>query len=151
MRTPSKSHATSTLNSSCKTAKTLSWQLCFQSHTTLLWYVTRPSHRLSSIVRELLTEAKDSTGSRGDVVVVRTSKPVQNLWKNGLFWSRYSFVTHSIDRKPRDWGFARSATRPSVTLRVTCRAPARIWLAVIDFQKSIWVRQEAKNSFTVDL
>ena len=22
--------------------------------------------------------------------------------KNGLFWSRYSFVTHSIDRKPRD-------------------------------------------------
>ena len=29
---------------------------------------------------------------------------------------------------------------PSVTLRATCRAPARIWLAVIDFQKSIWVR-----------
>ena len=25
-------------------------------------------------------------------------------------------------------------------LRATCRAPARIWLAVIDFQKSIWVR-----------
>ena len=49
------------------------------------------------------------TGSRGDVFVVRTSKPVENLWKNGLFWSRYSFVTHSIDRKPRDWGLARSA------------------------------------------
>ena len=30
--------------------------------------------------------------------------------------------------------------RPSVTLRATCRAPARIWLAVIDFQKSISVR-----------
>ena len=100
----------------------------------------------------------DSTGSRGDVFVVRTSKPVENLWKNGLFWSRYSFVTHSIDRKPRDWGLARSAysikygykirpfftrhfvplssfgRRPSVTLRVTFRASARIWLAVIEFQ-----------------
>ena len=50
-----------------------------------------------------------STGSRGDVFVVRTSKPIENLRKNGLFWSRYSFVTHSIDRKPRDWGLARSA------------------------------------------
>ena len=53
------------------------------------------------------------TGSRGDVFVVRTSKPVENLWKNGLFWSscpsRYSFVTHSIDCKSRDWGLARSA------------------------------------------
>ena len=49
------------------------------------------------------------TGSRGDVFVVRTSEPVENLWKNGLFWSRYDFVTHSIDRKPRDWGLARSA------------------------------------------
>ena len=36
------------------------------------------------------------------------------------------------DRKIGRW--------PSVTLRATCRAPARIWLAVIDFQKSIWVR-----------
>ena len=51
------------------------------------------------------------TGSRGDVFVVRKSKPVENLRKNGLFWSRYSFVTHSIDtdRKPRDWGVAGSA------------------------------------------
>ena len=91
------------------------------------------------------------TGSRGDVLVVRTSKPVENLWKNGLFWSRYGFVTHSIDRKPREWRHARSAysikcpffysaLRASVALRATCRAPARIWLAVIDFQKSIWVR-----------
>ena len=88
---------------------------------------------------------KITSGSRGDVFVVGTSKPVENLWKNGLFWSRYSFVTHSIDRKPRDWGLARSAyfysaLRASVALRATCRAPARIWLAVIDFQKSIWVR-----------
>ena len=36
-----------------------------------------------------------STGSRG----ARASKPVKNLWKNGLFWLRYSFVTHSIDHK----------------------------------------------------
>ena len=40
---------------------------------------------------------------------VWTSKPVENLWKNGLFWSRYGFVTHSKDRKPRYWGLARSA------------------------------------------
>ena len=85
------------------------------------------------------------TGSRGDVFVVRKSKPVENLRKNGLFWSRYSFVTHSIDtdRKPRDWGVAGSAysiksfTRHLVRRafghpRATCRAPARIWLAVID-------------------
>ena len=50
-----------------------------------------------------------STGSRGAMFVVGTSKPVENLRKNGLLWSRYSFVTHSIDRKPRDWGLARSA------------------------------------------
>ena len=75
------------------------------------------------------------TGSKGDVFVARTSKPVENLWKNGLFWSRYSFdVTHSIYRKPRDWELARLALRASVALRETCRAPARIWLAVIDFQ-----------------
>ena len=53
------------------------------------------------------------TGSRGDVFVVTTSKPVENIWNNGLFWShwrsRYSFVTHSVYRKPRDWGLARSA------------------------------------------
>ena len=67
----------------------------------------------------------------------RTSKPVENLWKNGLFWSRYSFVTHYIYRKPRDWGLARSAysiIRASVALRATCRALTRIWLAVIYFQ-----------------
>ena len=74
------------------------------------------------------------TWSRGDVFVVRTSKAVENLWKNGLFCSLHSFVTHSIDRKPRDWGFAVSALPASVAFRATCRAPARIWLAVMDFQ-----------------
>ena len=51
------------------------------------------------------------TGSRGDVFVVRTSKPVENLWKHGWFWSRYSFVTHALYRKPRDWGLERSAEK----------------------------------------
>ena len=83
------------------------------------------------------------TGSRGDMFVVRTSKPVENLWKNRLFWSRrsrYSFVTHSIwpqTKRPRACkiGLQNSCLgRPLVTLRATCRAPARIWLAVIDFQ-----------------
>ena len=72
-------------------------------------------------------DAMEVAGSRGDVFVVRTSKPVENLWKNGLFWSRYGFVTHSIDRKPRDWGLVRSAYSPffysapraSVALRAT--------------------------------
>ena len=53
------------------------------------------------------------TGSRGDVFVVRTSKSVENIWKNGLFWSRWrsrnSFVTDSLYPKPRDWRLARSA------------------------------------------
>ena len=113
--------------------------------------------------RQVVKKRNITTGSRGDVFVVRTSKPVENLW------SRYSFVTHYIYRKPRDWGLARSAynikygkggnkfgtdfripetqmeiewnlsfyilgTFALVALRTTCRAPARIWLAVIDFQ-----------------
>ena len=64
------------------------------------------------------------TGSRGDVFV-RKSKPVENLLKKWVIWS------HCVDRKPKDWGLRRSA---SVALWATCRAPARIWLAVIDFQ-----------------
>ena len=55
------------------------------------------------------SDGKEHRVQRGNVFVVRTSKPVENLWKNGLFWSPYSFVTHSIDRKPRDRGLARSA------------------------------------------
>ena len=42
-----------------------------------------------------LLRSVKSTGSRG----VRASKPVKNLWKNGSFWLRYSFVTHSIYHK----------------------------------------------------
>ena len=40
------------------------------------------------------------------------------------FRSRYSFVTHSIDRKPRDWGLARSAYSPFFY-----SAP-RVWVAL---------------------
>ena len=67
-------------------------------------------HQVFSLLsRYVHITPRNGTRSRGDMFVVRTSKPVENLWKNGLFWSRYSFVTHSIDRKPRDWGLARSA------------------------------------------
>ena len=65
-----------------------------------------PSVRMMLTMRKIFSYF---TGSRGYVFVVRTSKPVENLWKKGLFWSRYSFVTHSIYRK--DWGLARSAYR----------------------------------------
>ena len=49
----------------------------------------------------------------------RTSKPVENRWKNGYFVTFSLHILHTA----KDWG-----------LRETCRAPARIWLAVIDFQ-----------------
>ena len=52
---------------------------------------------------------------------------------------------HIIYRKPRDWG-----------LRATFRAPARIWLAVIDFQNGeqqsrSGSEKKRRKSFTVDL
>ena len=73
----------------------------------------------------------ESTGSRGDVFVVRTSNPSKTSEKMGYFdrWSRYSFVKHSIYPKPRDWGLERpvySALRASIALRATCCAPARL-------------------------
>ena len=63
---------------------------------------------------------------------------------------RFSFITHSICRNQETEGsqdrlkVLRAILRASVA-RATCSAPARIWLAVIDFQngeqqKSIWVR-----------
>ena len=98
------------------------------SARVVFWYDLRTSHWLTVHILSQWEEGKGNwgqgreqkleaftafsrtpTGSRGDVFVIRTSKPIENLWKNGLFWSRYSFVTHSIGRKPRDWGLARSA------------------------------------------
>ena len=65
----------------------------------MLWFIIRPIFD-SCKVRLWIDKCRSSswrrhhiTGSRGDVFVVRTSKPVENFWKNGLFWSRYSFVT----------------------------------------------------------
>ena len=65
----------------------------------------------------LIYFVQDSTGSRGDVFVVRTSKPVENLWKNGLFMIalqfRYTFYRpqtkrrHFVPRSP----FGRDAVR----------------------------------------
>ena len=77
------------------------------------------------------------TGSRGDVFVARTSKPVENHWKKkwviliALQFRRYTFY---IPQTKRPCGRARLTLRASVALRATCRAPARIWLAVSDFQ-----------------
>ena len=73
-----------------------------------------------------------STGSRGDLFVVRTSKPVENLRLS--VWEK-----KSKERKGKGGGelFAQDRlTRYSVPLSPSgeCRAPARIWLAVIDFQ-----------------
>ena len=89
------------------------------------------------------------TGSRGDVFVVRTSKPVEimgyfdrvddrvtvslqilytaNQETEGSQDRLTVFTRHFVPRLP----FGR---RSSVALRATCRAPARLWLAVIDFQ-----------------
>ena len=79
---------------------------CFANINLLLLCRSRCRRRRRCLSSRLSVQ---DTGSRGDVFVVRISKPVENLWKNRLFWSRYGFVTHSIDRKPRDWGLARSA------------------------------------------
>ena len=87
--------------------------------------------------------------------VVRTSKPVENLWKNGLFWSRYSFVTHSIDLKPRDWGLGTSCLgRPSGDgLRSPFgRRAVPVWFSHTD-KKIIYFMKPNDNqmSFTCDL
>ena len=87
--------------------------------------------------------------------VVRTSKPVENLWKNGLFWSRYSFVTHSIDLKPRDWGLGTFCLgRPSGDgLRSPFgRRAVPVWFSHTD-KKIIYFMKPNDNqmSFTCDL
>ena len=81
-----------------------------------------------------------STGSRGDVFVVKTRrKPL----KNGLLWSRYSFVTHCIGRKPRDWGLARSAfDEPCAGEDMACG----FWFSKWRTTKSIWVSKETVYS-----
>ena len=75
----------------------------------------------------------------------------QNPWKTSEKWVilitlqfRYTFYRPQTKRlRARKIGLQYKTIfligtsclgRPSVTLRATCRAPARIWLAVIDFQ-----------------
>ena len=86
-------------------------------------------------------EVASTTGSRGDVFVVRTSKPVENLWKNRLLWSRYGFVTHSIDRKPRDWGLARSAYSIKYVLSFTRHFVAGVQTSPISFVTRVQQRK----------
>ena len=50
---------------------------------------------------------------------------------------RYTFYRPQTKRlRARKIGFFHSALRASVALRATCRAPARMWLVVIDFQNA---------------
>ena len=55
------------------------------------------------------------------------------------------FTRHFVPRSP----FGR---RSSVALRATCRTPARLWLAVIDFQNGEQQSRSGsdKKAFTVD-
>ena len=90
-----------------------------------------------------------TTGSRGDVFVVRTSKLVENLGKKWVILIALQFrctfyIPQTKRLRARKIGlhykirkacpFFCSALRASVSLRATCCAPARLWLAVIDFQ-----------------
>ena len=79
-------------------------------------------------VRHGLIISSNATGSRGDVFVVRTSKPVEIM---GYFDRVDDRVTVSLQILYT----ANQETEGSQDrLRATCRAPARLWLAVIDFQ-----------------
>ena len=118
--------------------KNNNWFNCFIISKVGLWIIEKKNHALEIGFHWFLHRiAAPGTGSRGNVFVENPSKTSE---KNGLFWSRCGFVTHSIYRKQRDWGLARPAysikygLRASVALRATCCAPARLWLAVIDFQ-----------------
>ena len=82
----------------------------------------------------IVRDYSHNTGSRGDVFVVRTSKPVENLWKNGVILIalhfRYTFYILQTKRlRARKIGlqykirkaclFFYSALRASVALRAT--------------------------------
>ena len=74
------------------------------------------------------------TGSRGDVFVVRTSKPVETLWKMGYF-DRVTVSLHILYTANQEIEGSQDRLRVLFlarhALRATCRAPARIWLVVI--------------------
>ena len=126
---------------------TTGWRLC--TCGTLFVHISVQS--LHDFAREISWKV---TGSRGAVFVVRTSKPVENLWRNGLFSSRYSFVTHSIDRKPRDF----KARKISVALRATAFGHPSVdvpcasediacgyWFSKWRTTRSIWSDKKRRN------
>ena len=94
-------------------------------------------------------QAYFGTGSRGDVFVVRTSKPAKTSENIGYF-DRVTVSLHILLTTNQETEGSQDrltvlntryfvpwspiGRRPSVTLRATFLAPARIWLAVIDFQ-----------------
>ena len=68
--------------------------------------------------------------------VVRASKPVKNLWKNGVFWLRYSFVTHSIYRKQ---GSEKN------TMRLPLKRTSRPWTWTLNTGKKAESREQNFN------
>ena len=99
-------------------------------------YKSEISYIKTIIMASIVYHAIYSTGSRGDLFVVRTSKPVENLRLS--VWEKKS---KEREGKGGEGGGGGSFSLkigllgiPCLSLRATCRAPARIWLAVIDFQ-----------------
>ena len=96
----------------------------------------------------LIYFVQDSTGSRGDVFVVRTSKPVENLWKNGLFMIplqfRYTFYRpqtkrrHFVPRSP----FGRDAV---------CERGYGLRLLIFKSRSGSDKKRRNRLQFTVDL
>ena len=100
-------------------------------------YKSEISYIKRIMMSSIVYHAIYSTGSRGDLFVVRTSKPVENLRLS--VWEKKSKEREGKGGGGGGEGFFRSRSaysvlRASVALRATCRAPARIWLAVIDVQ-----------------
>ena len=98
-------------------------------------YKSEISYIKRIMMSSIVYHAIYSTGSRGDLFVVRTSKPVDNLRLS--VWGKKSKEREGKGERGGGAFRSRSAysvLRASVVLRATCRAPARIWLAVIDFQ-----------------
>ena len=80
--------------------------------------------------------------------VVRTLKPLKKWVILIALQSRYTFYRPQTKRlRARKIGLQYKILRASVALRATCVAPARKWLAIIDFQS----RSEFLNLVIVDV
>ena len=97
-------------------------------------YKSEISYIKSIMMTSIVYHTIYSTGSRGDLFVVRTSKPVENL-------------RLSVWEKKARKGKGKAGGGGSFSLKIgllgtpclcrlgaTCRTPASIWLEVIDFQ-----------------